>query len=35
MPIERNLILVHSPGYQDVEDFQAIARAVEGNGARH
>lgn len=29
MSIERNLILVHSPGYQDVEDFQAIARAVE------
>jgi len=29
MPIERNLILVHSPGYQDVEDFQTIARAVE------
>jgi hypothetical protein len=29
MGIERNLVLVHTFGYQDVEDFQAIARAVE------
>jgi hypothetical protein len=29
MTIERNLILVHSPGYQDVEDFNEIARAVQ------
>jgi hypothetical protein len=29
MTIERNLILVHTPGYQDVEDFQQIGRAVE------
>jgi hypothetical protein len=29
MTIERNLILVHTPGYQDVEDFQAIAQAVQ------
>jgi hypothetical protein len=29
MTIERNLILVHTPGYQDVEDFQEIGRAVE------
>jgi hypothetical protein len=28
MEVERNLILVHTPGYQDVADFQAIARAV-------
>ena len=28
MAIERNLILVHTPGYQDFEDFQIIARAV-------
>jgi hypothetical protein len=28
MPIERNLVLVHSPGYQDVEDLQQIAQAV-------
>jgi len=29
MTIERNLVLVHTPGYQDVEDFQEIGRAVE------
>lgn len=29
MTIERNLILVHTPGYQDVEDFQAIAQRVQ------
>ena len=29
MTAERNLILVHTPGYQDVGDFQEIARAVE------
>jgi hypothetical protein len=29
MTIERNLVLVHSPGYQDVEDFQEIAQAVQ------
>jgi hypothetical protein len=29
MTIERNLILVHTPGYQDVEDFQVIARTVQ------
>jgi len=29
MTIERNLILVHSPGYQDVADFQEIARHVQ------
>jgi hypothetical protein len=28
MSAERNLILVHTPGYQDVEDFQAIATIV-------
>jgi hypothetical protein len=28
MTIERNLILVHTPGYQDVADFQVIARTV-------
>ena len=28
MAAERNLILVHTPGYQDVADFQAIARTV-------
>jgi len=26
---DRNLILVHTPGYQDVEDFQVIARTVQ------
>jgi hypothetical protein len=29
MTIERNLILVHPPGYQDVEDFHEIARVVQ------
>lgn len=29
MTIERNLILVHTPGYQNIEDFQAIARTVQ------
>ena len=29
MAVERNLILVHTPGYQDVADFQAIARTVQ------
>ncbi len=29
MTIERNLVLVHTPGYQDVEDFQVIARTVQ------
>ncbi len=28
MPVERNLILVHQPGCQDVADFQEIARYV-------
>jgi hypothetical protein len=28
MSAERNLILVHTPGYQDVDDFQAIAAIV-------
>lgn len=28
MTIERNLVLVHTPGYQDVEDFQTIATIV-------
>jgi hypothetical protein len=28
MSAERNLILVHTPGYQDVDDFQAIATIV-------
>jgi hypothetical protein len=29
MTIERNLILVHTRGYQDVDDFQEIARNVQ------
>ena len=29
MTIERNLVLVHTPGYQDVGDLQVIARTVE------
>ena len=29
MTIERNLVLVHTPGYQDVADFQAIAGKVQ------
>lgn len=29
MPAERNLILVHTPGYQDVEDFHAVAAIVQ------
>jgi hypothetical protein len=29
MTIERNLILVHTPGYQDVKDFQVIAQKVQ------
>jgi hypothetical protein len=29
MTAERNLILVHTPGYQAVEDFQSIGRAVQ------
>lgn len=29
MTIERNLILVHTPGYQDVRDFQEISRTVQ------
>lgn len=29
MTAERNLILVHTPGYQDVRDFQQIARNVQ------
>jgi len=29
MTIERNLVLLHSPGYQDVKDFQEIAQAVQ------
>jgi hypothetical protein len=29
MTIERNLVLVHTPGYQDVGDFQVIARTVQ------
>ncbi len=29
MPAEHNLILVHTPGYQDVDDFQAIAAIVQ------
>jgi hypothetical protein len=33
MSIERNLILVHTFGYQDVEDFQTIAQAVQGLAA--
>jgi hypothetical protein len=28
MSAERNLILVHTPGYQDIDDFQAIAAIV-------
>ena len=29
MTAERNLVLVHTPGYQAVEDFQSIGRAVQ------
>ncbi len=29
MTIERNLVLVHTPGYQDVADFQVIAGKVQ------
>jgi hypothetical protein len=29
MTAERNLILIHTPGYQDVHDFQQIARNVQ------
>jgi hypothetical protein len=29
MSAERNLILVHTPGYQDVEDFQAIGKIIQ------
>jgi hypothetical protein len=29
MTVERHLILVHTPGYQDVRDFQDIARKVQ------
>jgi hypothetical protein len=30
MTVERNLILVHTPGDQDVQDFQAIVRIIQG-----
>jgi hypothetical protein len=30
MTVERHLILVHTPGYQDVRDFHAIAGKVQG-----
>jgi hypothetical protein len=29
MAVERHLILVHTPGYQDVRDFETIARKVQ------
>jgi hypothetical protein len=29
MTAERNLVLVHTPGYQAVEDFQSIGRTAQ------
>lgn len=35
MTAERNLVLVHTYGFQDVGDFQEIARIVQEIAPRH